>query len=171
MCLTNALSGDLIVVGLSANTYYHRTIAGRSKSVSDKLAFVRHCPPVTLPMRRGPWGKEIAMEESVRQEWTKCADPVQLQLEGMSTPLYLVPKVFKTGSVGWYLSQKAVLSDSPCQLSVCITVIGSKRTPSPEVVNGKSPYRDGFDVAPLLDAAFEVDQKASEGSRKRPKRS
>jgi len=50
-------------------------------------------------------------------------------------------------------------------------VIGSKRTPSPEVVNGKSPYRDGFDVAPLLDAALEVDQKASDASRKRLKRS
>jgi len=61
-----------------------------------------------------------------RQEWLRAVDAVRLQLQGVQSPLYLAPKVFKTGSVGWYYSGKAVLGDSPCQVNLCITVIGTK---------------------------------------------
>jgi hypothetical protein len=37
-----------------------------------------------------------------------------------------VPKVFKTGSRGWHCSAKAIIGDERVQVSLCITVVGSK---------------------------------------------
>lgn len=36
-------------------------------------------------------------------------------------------KVFSTGSKGWYASGKIMVDGLKCQVSVCITVVGSKK--------------------------------------------
>lgn len=81
------------------------------------------------------------MNDSERAEWIKSVPPVRIALEGTSSPLFLAPKVFKTGSVGWFYSGKVVLSDSACQVNLCITVIGTKTAPTSPVpsVNGSAP--------------------------------
>jgi len=111
------------------------------------------------------------MEESARQAWTRENKKLRLDMEGVDIPLFITPKLFKSGSVGWYLSEKVTMSDTRFQVSVSVTMIKSKREAEPEEVNGQSPYKDGFDVAPLLDSALEAEQKASGGPQKRQKRS
>lgn len=73
------------------------------------------------------------MTDSERTEWMRVAPAERVLLQGVQSPLYLAPKVFKSGSVGWYCSTKAVIGDSPCQVNLCITVIGTKR----EATNGR----------------------------------
>lgn len=94
------------------------------------------------------------MTEEERKLWGKGEEPVELRLAGLKTPLFLAPKVFSTGSVGWYLSQKVVFQDSPCQLNLCLTVVGTKRESS---VNGKPPV-DQSDVlvTPIFPAVVEA---------------
>jgi len=81
----------------------------------------------------------MGLTDSDRMEWIKSAPPQEIRLQGMQTPLYLVPKVFKSGSVGWFLSQKAVVGESPCQVNFCITVIGSKREVAAEAKEAEAP--------------------------------
>jgi len=69
------------------------------------------------------------MTDADRNEWLRAVPACRVQLQGVVSPLFLAPKVFKSGSVGWYYSGKAVLGDSPCQVNLCITVIGTKRAP------------------------------------------
>lgn len=66
------------------------------------------------------------MTDADRKEWLRAVPTCRVQLEGVVSPLFMAPKVFRTGSVGWYYSGKVVLGDSPCQVNLCVTVIGTK---------------------------------------------
>lgn len=46
-------------------------------------------------------------------------------------------KVFKSGSVGWYASEKMELGGERCQVSICVTVIGSKKKGGTKSVVGQ----------------------------------
>ena len=67
-----------------------------------------------------------------RQQFTANAKPVTVTIAGQ--PLAASPKQFSTGSVGFFANGKVtvVIDSAPvqCQVSVNITVIGSKDLPS-----------------------------------------
>ena len=88
------------------------------------------------------------MTDAERNEWLRVAPAEQVRLEGVQTPLFLAPKVFKSGSVGWYCSQKAVLGDSPCQVNLCITVIGTKRATTNDSAGEPTPVAGESEEAP-----------------------
>jgi hypothetical protein len=111
------------------------------------------------------------MTDDDRNTWCKTDEPLELRLSGLSTPLFLRRKKFKTGSIGWYLSQKAVLSDTPVQLSLCITVIGSKPDPVEPGVNKSSEYPGGLIPAQDLREVEEWAGDPPANGRKRQKRS
>lgn len=52
------------------------------------------------------------------------AKTVDCKVQDQSVPLR--PKVYSTGSVGWYFSGKAEIDGTPCQLSFTAVIIGSK---------------------------------------------
>lgn len=114
------------------------------------------------------------MNEEDRKLWGKGEEPVELRLAGLKTPLFLAPKVFSTGSVGWYLSQKVTFNDSPCQLNLCLTVVGTKREqpvdtkPADELVSPIYPD-DPSANGKALDGppGPSADEKASKSPRKR----
>jgi hypothetical protein len=76
-----------------------------------------------------------------RQQYTANAKPVTVAINNQ--PLSASPKQFSTGSMGWFANGKVslIVDGIPvqCQVSLNITVIGSKdlpfdtATPSPEV--------------------------------------
>jgi hypothetical protein len=74
------------------------------------------------------------MDKMVRKLWPSEARPIQVKLEDIGG-LIAIPKVFKTGSVGWYANGKVTISDTPVQVNICITVIGSKSDDSADEVN------------------------------------
>lgn len=114
------------------------------------------------------------MTDEDRKLWGKGEEPVELRLAGLKTPLFLAPKVFSTGSVGWYLSQKVVFNDSPCQLNLCLTVVGTKREatvdtkPVDELVSPIFPEEPSANgKAPAGPAEPPATEKASKSVRKR----
>lgn len=66
---------------------------------------------------------------SKREEFAKSAKPVDVIVAG--SPVIAAPKLFSTGSVGWFMNGKVEVqmpdgSTVRCQLSGTLTVIGSK---------------------------------------------
>jgi len=98
----------------------------RPRSVSPSL------PSWQLRGRFPIWEDRPVMTDADRQVWLAAAPVLQVQLQGHNVPLFLTPKVFASGSVGWYSSSKASIGDSPCQVNLCITCIGTKREPNSE---------------------------------------
>jgi len=72
--------------------------------------------------------------------------PVACKIEDF--PVYLMPKVFKTGSVGWHGQGKIPLNDTPCQFNIVITVIGSKPSVGPTPAANSKPKRERKATAP-----------------------
>lgn len=79
------------------------------------------------------------MTDADRGLWLQTVPALQVKLEGVVSPLYMTPKVFSTGSVGYYYSGKCVVGDSPCQANFCLTVINTKRM---EDTNGQLTHTD-----------------------------
>jgi len=75
----------------------------------------------------------------------KCS-PVKVAVE--EYPMYLMPKVFTTGSLGWHGQGKVVLSDTPCQVNIVITIIGSKPSVGPTPAATAKPKRERKITAP-----------------------
>jgi len=106
------------------------------------------------------------MTDDDRALWLKNNSPLEIRLQGVQTPLYMVAKVFSTGSLGWYLSQKAVISDTPVQLSLCVTIIGTKRqTGEQESPNSAARRAAGWETPQGIYDPHEA-QEASNGSQK-----
>lgn len=112
------------------------------------------------------------MSDDDRREWLKNAGVLQVQLQGVSTPLYLTAKVFKSGSVGWFLSQKAVVGEIPCQVNLCITGIKTKRETVQKGTgtNGTVPSEEPQTPQGLF-TVEEVPVKPTRSVRKRPRAS
>jgi hypothetical protein len=96
--------------------------------------------------------------------------PLKLQVEGLDRPLYMRPKVFKSGAVGWHLSEKVTLSDSLVQASLCLVLVGTKLEKAVENL-----YERAFadpEAPETPQGLFEVkkDPEANAKARKRPKK-
>jgi len=104
--------------------------------------------------------------ESVRKSWCASAPPVRLSFPDAGVVSSCTPKLFSSGSVGWFLSRKEELQGVRCQITVSITAIGSKppMTPLTGVTIETKP--EGM---PLLDAI--ADAAAEKARRPRRKRS
>lgn len=60
-----------------------------------------------------------------------------LLVEVEETVMAAIPKVFKSGSLGWHGNTKMMISDTRCQVNILITVIGSKpKDGTEQMVNG-----------------------------------
>lgn len=70
------------------------------------------------------------------QGWLS-GEPLKVVIDDVHV-LYARPKVFTSGSRGWYLSGKVEVGGERCQVSCCITVIGSKVTGGSKSEKGKS---------------------------------
>jgi len=81
-------------------------------------------------------------------------DGLDLELDGQS--LRMAPKRFKSGSVGWYLSQKLEVMGERVQLSFSCVVVGSK------------PPADLIEVSHSDDAAT-LEKKAQEALKSLPR--
>lgn len=57
-------------------------------------------------------------------EWID-SQPIQVVIDSVHY-LLAKPKLFKTGSRGWHVSGKILLADEVVQVSLCLTVVGSK---------------------------------------------
>lgn len=94
--------------------------------------------------------------------------------------IMLVPKVFSSGSLGWYGQGKVFVGDSRCQVGINVTVIGSKpvttgdraqptQSKPPVLVpgeqNGPMP-KQALDAPPASSPLF-GDQNPSKPRRKR----
>lgn len=73
------------------------------------------------------------MDLAARKKFRNEAPPVPVTL-GDGTVLRLIPKIFKTGSVGWHTSQKCEVEGMMSQVNIVVTVLGSKPDPD-QVVN------------------------------------
>jgi hypothetical protein len=65
-----------------------------------------------------------------KEDFRSRAKPVEVVIGG--SRFMAMPKVFKTGSIGWYLNAKTVLDDAdgkpqPVQIGLNLTVVGSKK--------------------------------------------
>jgi hypothetical protein len=104
--------------------------------------------------------------------------PIRVDLADDQVVLH--PKVFKTGSLGWYGQGKVIIDDEVCQVGFTITVVGSKpgwvsshpardtRRPPilmPGEQNGTMP-QNAQDAPPASSALFPEDQP-SKKPRKR----
>lgn len=110
------------------------------------------------------------MDDLARQQWCSMNKPLKLQVEGLDRPLYMRPKVFKSGAVGWHLSEKVTLSDSQVQASLCLVLVGTKLEQAVEKL-----YERAFsdEEAPATPQALFEAEKAPEANgkaRKRPKK-
>lgn len=105
------------------------------------------------------------MTENERAEWLSNAKPIMLDSAELDTPLFLKPKVFSSGSVGWYLSTKVTVSDTLCQVGFCLTVVGTKRTPDNAQVQQVPP--EGEKAPETPQKLFEAN-KASRPAKRRP---
>lgn len=70
-------------------------------------------------------------------------------------PITAMPRRFKSGSVGWYASQKLLLDGVRCQISLSIVVIGTKPPANDEVVaidkDGKEVRQTTLDDLPRVE--------------------
>jgi len=101
----------------------------------------------------------------MHEEWLQV-DAVDCVLDGVHR-MPLLPKVFQSGSRGWHTSQKVVLGDERCQVSICITVIGSKPKQVEPVAEGKpvtSPSK-GTGSSPKRRKATWGGETLSDGSK------
>lgn len=73
----------------------------------------------------------------MHENWTSV-DPVSVLIDGVY-PMVCVPKVFKTGSRGWHASGKVELGDERVQVSICLTVVGSKAKPASKMEVASEP--------------------------------
>lgn len=63
-----------------------------------------------------------------RRTWVGCTAPIKLKIEGNDAPIFVEPKVFSSGSVGFYFSGKVFLADGlKYQATLSYVVVGSKR--------------------------------------------
>lgn len=65
-----------------------------------------------------------------KEAFRATAKPVEVVIGG--SRFMAMPKVFKTGSVGWYLNAKTVLDGAegkpqPVQIGLNLTIVGSKK--------------------------------------------
>lgn len=88
------------------------------------------------------------------------SSPVYIEIGGVA--LAMMPRRFKSGSVGWYLSQKASVGGERVQLSLSAVVIGSK--PPSELIdlNGQETAEE---MANLLKNASKTAPKAKKGKK------
>lgn len=72
-----------------------------------------------------------------RRTWVSCTAPVKLNIQGTDVPIFLEPKVFSSGSVGFYFSGKVFMADGlKYQATLSYVVVGSKRSGNSEPTVG-----------------------------------
>lgn len=75
---------------------------------------------------------------SERKSW--CHDQAAVICEVDGRQILAVPKVFKSGSCGWYSSNKVGIADELCQVTITCVVVGSRSWPDHDAkgtVNGE----------------------------------
>lgn len=109
------------------------------------------------------------MTDQDRANFMGGAGQVRMQLDD-GTIVTLSPKIFSSGSVGWYFSGKLTISEMQVQGNIIMTVVGSKPdwVPYSERSKQVSTPANGEPVTPQ--ALFDA-EKASAAAKKPRKRS
>jgi len=111
------------------------------------------------------WSREV------KAEWIRNAPALRLTLDGMDFPLILIPKESHAGSVGWTVNDKRTVGEHRCQITVYVTVIGSKEvSTSPSTENSTIKPTSGHGAENVkLPEAPPSPAKPRKGSKGQPK--
>lgn len=107
------------------------------------------------------------MDDKDRQAFLEGAKPVVLTLEGEEV-LRVTPKRFSSGSVGWYHNARREIHGVSVQMSICITIVGSKPGWVPFKERPSANGKIHEEAPPTPQALFDEPQ-ASKKPKKSPK--